>query len=114
VNPFQTEHKNMLSNLHAVISKGYLAVHPKYDKLITSMRTAYAEELSLEKKQTSYDDLFDALRLSSKGYQIESSIRLYNKIQHNNSTFYFLHNCYNRNENLIHHTNEEYQEYRST
>jgi hypothetical protein len=47
----------MLSNLHAVISKSYLAVDPKYDKLITSLRTAYANELDLNKKQTSYDDL---------------------------------------------------------
>lgn len=38
----------------------------KYDKLITSLRTAYITELDLEKKQTSYDDLLDALRLSLK------------------------------------------------
>lgn len=68
---FNTEHKNMLSNIQAVVSKGYLAIPPKYDKLITSMRTAYAEELSFDKKQTNYDDLFDALSLSLKGYQIE-------------------------------------------
>ena len=35
---FNTEHKNMLSNLHVVVSKGYLAVDPKYDKLIVSLR----------------------------------------------------------------------------
>jgi hypothetical protein len=40
-----SEHKNMLSTLHAVVSKDLLAIHPKYDKLITSMRTARAEEL---------------------------------------------------------------------
>lgn len=37
---FNTEGKNMLSNLHAIISKKYLAIDPKYDKLITSLRTA--------------------------------------------------------------------------
>lgn len=68
---FNTEHKNMLSNLHAVVSKGYLAIDPKYDKLLTSLRTAYANELTLDKNQTSYDDLLDALRLSLKGYQIK-------------------------------------------
>jgi hypothetical protein len=68
---FNTEHKSMLSNLHAVISKGYLAIDPKYDKLLISLRTAYANELSLDKEQTSYDDLLDALRLSLKGYNIE-------------------------------------------
>jgi hypothetical protein len=66
---FSTEHRNMLSNLHVVVSKGYLAVDPKYDKLLTSLRTAYAEELNLKKDQTSYDDLLDALRLSLKGIQ---------------------------------------------
>jgi hypothetical protein len=64
---FNTEHKNMLSNLHVVASKGYLAVDPKYDKLLTSLRTAWAEELSLKKDVTSYNDLLDALRLSLKG-----------------------------------------------
>ena len=67
---FNPEHKNMLSNLHAVISKGYLAIDPKYDKLITSLGTAYAKELTLDKVQTSYNDLLDALRLSLKGYRI--------------------------------------------
>ena len=63
----------MLSNLHAIISKGYLAIEEKHDKLLTSLRTAYAEELNLKKEQTSYDDLFDALRLSLKGYNIKKN-----------------------------------------
>jgi hypothetical protein len=54
-----------------MINKGYLAIHPKYDKLIISLRTAYAKEYSLDKDQTSYNDSLDALRLSLKGYQIE-------------------------------------------
>jgi len=61
----------MLSNLHAIISKGYLAVESKHDKLLTSLRTAYAEELNLKKDITSYDDLLDGLRLSLKGYNVE-------------------------------------------
>jgi hypothetical protein len=68
---FNTEHENMLSNLHAVISKSYLAIDPKYDKLLTSLRTAWAEELNLKKDVTSYDDLLDALRLGLKGYCIK-------------------------------------------
>jgi len=68
---FNTEHKNMLSNLHALVSKEFLAIDPKYDKLITSLRTAYAEELNLKKDIGSYSDLLDALRLSLKGYNIE-------------------------------------------
>lgn len=58
------------TRLHAVISKGYMAIDPKYDKLITSLRTAYAKELTLDKEQTSYDDSLDALRLSLNGYSI--------------------------------------------
>jgi hypothetical protein len=68
---FSTEHKNMLSNLHAVISKNYLAIDKRYDKLITSLRTAYANELSLDKQQTSYSDLLDGLRLALKAYNFE-------------------------------------------
>ena len=68
---FTGNHKQMLSHLHLMASRGLLAVDPKYDKLITSLRTAYATELSLDKNQTSYDDLLDGLRLSLKGYSIE-------------------------------------------
>jgi hypothetical protein len=53
-----------------MVSKGYLAIPSKYDKLITSLRTAYATEYSLDKEQTSYSDSLDALRLSLKGYNI--------------------------------------------
>jgi hypothetical protein len=67
---FNTEHKNMLSNLHVLVSKEFLAIDPKHDKLITSLRTVYAKELTLDKEQTSYDDSLDALRLSLKGYSI--------------------------------------------
>ena len=67
---FSTEHRNMLSNLHAMITKEYLAIPEKHDRLLTSLRTAYAEELNLKKEQTSYDDLLDALRLSLRGYKL--------------------------------------------
>jgi hypothetical protein len=68
---FVTEHKHLLSHLLVVLSKGYLAIPERYDKLITSLRTAFAKELTLDKEQTSYDDLLDALRLSLKGYDIK-------------------------------------------
>jgi len=68
---FSTEHKNMLSNLHAVVTKGYLAIPEKYYKLLTSLRTAYAEELNLKKDVTSYDDLIDGLRLALKAYNFK-------------------------------------------
>ncbi len=68
---FPTEHKQMLSHLHVMINKEYLAIPYKYEKLITSLRTAYAREYSLDKEQTSYSDTLDALRLSLKGYNIK-------------------------------------------
>jgi hypothetical protein len=67
---FGTEHKQMLSHLYLVINKSYLAIPEKYDKLIVSLRTAQAKEYSLDKEQTSYNDLLDAPRLSLKGYNI--------------------------------------------
>ena len=66
-----TEHKNMLSHLHLLINKEYLAIPKDYDKLIISLRTAYANEYSLDKEQTSYDDSLDALRLSCKMYPLK-------------------------------------------
>jgi hypothetical protein len=68
---FNSEHKNMLASLHALVSKGYLAIPSKYDKLLTSLRTAYASELDLDKKQTSYDDLIDSLRLALRAYNFQ-------------------------------------------
>ena len=59
---FQTEHKSMLSHLHVMINKKYLAIPKQFDKVITSLRTAYANEYSLNKEQTSYNDSLDALR----------------------------------------------------
>ena len=61
----------MLSHLHVMIRDKYLVIPEEHEKLIISLRTAYAKDLSLDKEQTSYDDLLDALRLSLKGYQIE-------------------------------------------
>ena len=68
---FGTEHKQMLSHLYLMVNKEYLAIPAKYDKLIVSLRTAQAKEYSLDKEQTSYDDLLDGLRLSLRGYNIE-------------------------------------------
>jgi len=59
----------MLS-LNAVISKECLAIPEKYDKLIISLKTAYANKIALDKDQTSYSDLLDALRLALRGFEI--------------------------------------------
>jgi hypothetical protein len=57
----------MLSDLRVMISEGYLTIPELYNKVITSLGTAYAQELTLDtldKEETSYDDMLDALRLS--------------------------------------------------
>jgi hypothetical protein len=54
-----------------IVNENYLAIPERYEKLIVSLRTAQAKEYSLDKEQTSYSDILDALRLSLKGYNIE-------------------------------------------
>ena len=49
-----------------MINKEYLIIPEKYDKLIVSLRTTQAKGYSLDKEQTSYSVLLDALRLSLK------------------------------------------------
>lgn len=68
---FGTEHKQMLSHLAVCASKEYLAIPKRFDKLLISLRTAWANELSLDKEQTSYSDSIDALRLSCKMYKMK-------------------------------------------
>ena len=68
---FSTEYKQMLSHLAVCDSKGYLCIPKKYDKLVISLRNAWANELSLDKEQTSYSDSIDALRLSCKMYKMK-------------------------------------------
>jgi hypothetical protein len=68
---FGTDHKQMLTHLHLLINKEYLAIPQQYDKLILSLRTAIANEYTLDKEATSYDDLLDALRLSLKAYKVD-------------------------------------------
>ena len=70
---FAKDHKNMLQNVMKLIESGYIRIHPRFEKLITSLRTASTTniEYDLDKEKTSYDDIFDAFRLSMRYfYQI--------------------------------------------
>ena len=51
------------------IEGGRIALNPKFDKLITSLRTAVDNDGTLDKESTSYNDIFDAFRLALKFYQ---------------------------------------------
>ncbi|MGB7664599.1 MAG: hypothetical protein WBL67_17855, partial [Nitrososphaeraceae archaeon] len=46
-------------------NKVQVAIHPQFNKLITALRTTVENgEGSLDKEMTSYDDCFDAFKLS--------------------------------------------------
>ena len=55
------------------MSSGLVSIYPKerFDKLITSLRTAVDNEGVLDKDATSYADIFDAFRLAMKFYRFE-------------------------------------------
>ena len=67
---FGKEHKEMLGHCKLLLEKGYIAINFVFDKLITSLRTAVAEENILDKESTSYVDIFDAYRLALKHYHL--------------------------------------------
>lgn len=71
--PFNRDARNMLNHLFTLVTKGYLAIegdNPKFSKLLTSMRTCYANEWDLDKRRTLFSDLLDGLRLSLKGFEL--------------------------------------------
>ena len=47
-------------------------IDKRFDKLLTSLRTAVAREYKLDKEQTSYHDILDAFRLSLQLYERKS------------------------------------------
>jgi hypothetical protein len=66
------EHKRMLAHTKKVLeyNGGSIAINSRFEKLITSLRTAVENgEGSLDKEATSYDDIFDAFRISLQFYQ---------------------------------------------
>jgi hypothetical protein len=53
-----------------MMAGGSVAINPRFDKLIISLRTAVENgEGLLDKEATSYDDIFDAFRMSLQFYQ---------------------------------------------
>jgi hypothetical protein len=64
----------MLGHYKMSLERGYIAINPVFDKLITSLRTAVAEENTLDKESTSYADIFDAYRLALKDYKFITQV----------------------------------------
>jgi hypothetical protein len=53
---------------------GRIVINPdRFDKLITTLRTAVDNYGILDKEATSYNGIFDALRLALKFYRYEES-----------------------------------------
>src|SRR5690349_7806597 len=71
---FNREHKAMLGHCKMILENegGRIAINPdKFDKLITSLRTAVDIDGVLDKESTSYNDIFDAFRLALKFYRFQ-------------------------------------------
>ena len=72
---FKSEHKAMLGHCKMIMEHdgGRIAINPdRFDKLVTSLRTAVDNDGALDKEATSYNDIFDAFRLSLKRKLIKS------------------------------------------
>ena len=72
---FKSEYKCMLGHCKIILEDeggGRIAINSdKFDKLITSLRTAVDNDGTLDKESTSYNDIFDAFRLALKFYHFE-------------------------------------------
>jgi hypothetical protein len=64
---FSKEHKSMLAHCKAMLEyqNGHMPINPRFNKLITALRTAVEKgDGTLDKEATSHDDCLDAFRLS--------------------------------------------------
>ena len=68
--PFSIQGTHMLQHAKWLLEEteedgsSLIAIHPSFDKLLISLRTAVANEYRLDKEVTSYNDILDAFRLS--------------------------------------------------
>jgi hypothetical protein len=76
---FSTDHKNLLSHLYQKVNKPMVAIPrgkedttelgTEFFKIEIALRSTQAKEYVLDKEETSYDDILDALRLAVWGYR---------------------------------------------
>jgi hypothetical protein len=71
--PFSLEHKDMLQHAKMLIEREKVAIHSSFEKLIVALSTATEVDGSLDKDDTSYDDILDSFRLSLKNYKFNSN-----------------------------------------
>jgi hypothetical protein len=73
--PFSIEGGHMLQHTKWLLEEtkedgsSLIAIHSTFEKLLTSLRTAVANEYKLDKEQTAYNDILDAFRLSLQFYK---------------------------------------------
>ena len=69
--PFSINGAKMLQHTKSLLEDkdNLIVIDKKFDKLLTALRTAVANEYKLVKDQTSYRDILDAFRLSLQLYQ---------------------------------------------
>jgi hypothetical protein len=60
----------MLGHAKMMMDKGLVAIHPKFTKLITALRTAYETDGILDKEKTAHDDVFDAFRMALRFFEL--------------------------------------------
>ena len=68
---FSLKHREMLANAKMIVESDQLAIDPRFDKLILSLRTAVEADGKLNKEMTSFDDELDSFRLSLLAYKYE-------------------------------------------
>ena len=61
---FGRQNKQMLTHTKNLIDNKLVAIHPKFDKLVTFLRTASEEQGVIDKEKTSYHDIGDSFMLS--------------------------------------------------
>jgi hypothetical protein len=68
---FSKYHKSMLQNTKSLVEDpdNLVLIDKRFDKLLIALRTAVAKEYELEKKETSYNDVLDAFRLSLQAFK---------------------------------------------
>ena len=59
----------MISHLASLFNDGYVGIPEQSDKLIIALRSAVVSEYSLDKEQSTYNDLTDSLRLSLQSFK---------------------------------------------
>ena len=69
--PFSVEGRKMLQHAKLLLEdeEGLIAIHPSFERLLTSLRTAVATEYKLDKAATSFNDTLDSFLLSMHFYK---------------------------------------------